>query len=51
MLVHVTEVDYVADYKLALSFNNGVKGVVDLELERYGEIFDPLRDRSLFQQV
>ncbi|MGA1623276.1 MAG: DUF2442 domain-containing protein [Synechocystis sp.] len=49
--IHVTAVDYLGDYKLKLTFNNGMEGVVDLEKELYGEIFEPLKDKHLFQQV
>jgi len=51
MFIHVTAVEYVGDYKLQLRFNNGTQGIVDLEQELYGEIFEPLRDKTLFQQV
>ena len=51
MFLHITSVQYIADYKLKLRFNDGVEGMVDLEPELYGEIFEPLRDQSLFQQV
>lgn len=51
MFLHVTNVAYVSDYKLRLTFNNGVSGLVDLEAELYGEIFEPLRDLHLFRQV
>jgi hypothetical protein len=51
MFVHVTAVQYVDDYKLKLTFNNGVTGEIDLQPELYGEIFEPLQDKSLFQQV
>jgi len=51
MFTHVTNVKYLKDYKLMLTFNNGVSGIVDLESELYGEIFEPLRDKKLFQQV
>ncbi len=51
MFLHVTDVEYVADYKLKLKFNNGAAGIVDLEPELYGEIFEPLQDKELFKQV
>jgi len=51
MFLHVTDVEYVEDYKLKLTFNNGARGFVNLEPELYGEIFEPLRDKSLFKQV
>ncbi|MFN8455680.1 MAG: DUF2442 domain-containing protein [Anaerolineae bacterium] len=51
MFLHVTAVEYLGDYKLKLKFNNGAAGVVDLERELYGEVFEPLRDKNLFRQV
>ena len=51
MFLHVTDVEYVEDYKLNLKFNNGAEGVVNLEKELYGEIFEPLLDKTLFKQV
>ncbi|MFN8494384.1 MAG: DUF2442 domain-containing protein [Caldilineaceae bacterium] len=51
MFLHVIDVKYVDEYKLKLTFNNGVAGVVDLEPELYGEIFEPLQEKALFQQV
>jgi len=51
MFIHVTAVEYLQDYQLRLKFNNGAEGVVDLENELYGEIFEPLRDKSLFKQL
>lgn len=51
MFIHVTDVKHVKDYQLQLTFNNDIVGVVDLEPELYGEIFEPLRDKALFQQV
>ena len=51
MILHVTEVEYLGEYRLRLRFNNGVEGVVDLRSELYGEVFEPLRDTQLFRQV
>ncbi len=51
MFLHVTDVEYVENYKLKLTFNNGAQGIVNLEPELYGEIFETLRDKSLFKQV
>ncbi|MCB0063603.1 MAG: DUF2442 domain-containing protein [Caldilineaceae bacterium] len=51
MFTHVTAVKYVSDYKLHLTFSSGVSGIVDLEDELYGEIFEPLKDITLFRQV
>lgn len=51
MILHVTEVEYLDEYRLRLYFNDGVEGVIDLGPELYGEVFEPLRDIQLFRQV
>lgn len=51
MFLHVTSVEYLSDFKLRLSFNNGSEGVVDLEPELHGEVFEPLREGHRFRQV
>lgn len=51
MFLHVIAVEYLEDYQLKLTFNNGAEGIVDLEKELYGEVFEPLRDKNLFKQV
>lgn len=48
MILHTTEVTPLPDYRLALKFNNGESGIVDLSAELDGEMFAPLRDPSLF---
>ena len=51
LLLHVVSVEYLDNYQLKLTFNNGIERIVDLEQELYGEIFEPLKDKSLFQKV
>ena len=51
MFVHVTSVTYLEEYKLRLTFDDGVTKDVDLQVELYGEIFEPLKDVELFKQV
>jgi len=51
MVLYVTAVEYLGDYQLKLQFNNGAEGIVDLESELYGEVFEPLRDKCLFKAV
>ena len=47
----VTDVKYLADYRLKVSFNTGESKEVNLESYLEGEMFEPLRDRKLFQKV
>ncbi len=51
MFLHVTGVKYLEDFRLRLTFNNGAVMDVDLKDELYGEMFEPLRDLSIFKQV
>lgn len=51
MFLHIQELEYLEGYKLRLTFNNHVTQDVDLEEELYGEIFEPLKNIELFQQV
>lgn len=50
MFLHVTNAEYDQNYRLNVKFNNGAEGVVDLEKELYGEVFEPLKDIELFQK-
>jgi hypothetical protein len=51
MFLHVTDATYLGDYRLRLEFNDGTIKDVDLKDELYGEIFEPLKDITLFQKV
>ena len=51
MLLRVTDVEVDDGYRLQLRFNDGSEGIVDLQAELYGEVFEPLCDLRLFRQV
>jgi len=51
MFIHVIDVTVLDNYRLHLRFSNGVEGIVDLQEELYGDVFEPLRDPELFRQV
>lgn len=51
MILHVTSVRHMGDYRLQLEFNNGRIKKVDLADELYGEVFEPLRDLEEFKRV
>lgn len=51
MILHVVDVKYLNDYKIWVSFNNGNSGVVDLQNELTGPIFEPLKEISLFKTI
>jgi hypothetical protein len=47
----VKEVNYVSDYKLLISFEDGTVKLVDLAPHLDGEIFEPLKDKNYFKTV
>lgn len=51
MILPTTDVEYLHNYPLQLSFNDGVAGVVDLSNELWGERCEPVTDTQLFSQV
>jgi hypothetical protein len=51
MFLHVEAIEYLEGYKLRLTFSNQVTADIDLSEELYGEVFEPLRDIQVFQQV
>lgn len=50
MFLHVISTEYIKDYKILISFNNGIEGIVNLENELYGEVFEPLKDINSFKK-
>ncbi len=51
MYTEIVNVSYLGDYRLQLTFGDGVVKEADLHDELWGEVFLPLRDVKLFQQV
>ena len=49
-MIKVKDVDYLENYRLLLVFSDGVKKEVDLEPYLKGEVFGPLRDKTMFIQ-
>lgn len=47
----VRDVTYVSDYKLLVTFEDGVIRLVDLEPYLEGEMFEPLKDIDYFKTV
>jgi len=50
-IYRVTSVDIVGPYTLRVGFDDGSTQTVDLQPILAGEIFGPLQDRTLFEQV
>ena len=49
MTPRLTNAEYLSEYKITVSFEDGTVGVIDLEDELWGEVFEPLKDLSVFQ--
>jgi hypothetical protein len=48
ILPAVIEADYQGEFKIRLTFNDGVSGIVDFEDWLDGPVFEPLRDPTSF---
>ncbi|MGD7036138.1 DUF2442 domain-containing protein [Methylotuvimicrobium buryatense] len=51
MILHITDVVYLDDYRIKLVFNDGLSGVADLRNALWGEMFEPLLDPNNFSQI
>ncbi len=51
MLIYITEAKYLFNYEVELTFNDGKKGIVNLENELYGTMFAPLKNKKVFATV
>lgn len=47
----VKDAEYVSEYKILVTFEDGTVRLVDLEHELDGEIFEPLKDINYFKTV
>jgi len=48
MIVHVIEAQHRGGFRVWLRFDDGLDGVLDLESELEGEVFEPLKDPAYF---
>ena len=49
MTPRITQISYAGGYRIAVSFEDGTHGEIDLESELWGEMFEPLRDPDRFR--
>ena len=49
MTPHLTNAEYINDYRIKVKFEDGTEGVINMENELWGEVFEPLKDISQFQ--
>jgi hypothetical protein len=51
MFLHITEVKYLHDYQVEVTFNNGRKGIADLSSALRGPVFEPLKNPIEFSKI
>lgn len=49
-LIWITNAKYIEGYKIDITFNDGLKKVVDLKNHLNGEVFDSLKDIERFKK-
>ncbi len=49
-LIKIIEAEYLGEYKIRLTFNNGKTKDVDLKGKLNGEVFRPLQNKNIFMQ-
>lgn len=49
MTPRLTKAEYIEGYKIKVSFEDGAIGIIDLDGELWGEVFEPLRDLNNFR--
>ena len=49
MTPHLTQARYVDGYRIEFTFDDGKRGIIDLEPELWGEVFEPLKDLTQFR--
>ena len=51
MLLFIKEAQYLKNYKVKLKFTDGKVGIVDLQDELHGRVFEPLKDKKIFSTL
>jgi Protein of unknown function (DUF2442) len=51
LLVDITDVEVIGEYRLRLTFEDGTVGDVDFSRRAWGGVFEPLRDPGYFARV
>ncbi len=49
MTPRLARAGYLRDYKIHVTFDDGLQGIVDLEGELWGEVFEPLDNIDVFR--
>jgi hypothetical protein len=46
----IIDAEYISDYKIKITFNNGEQKVADFDKWLIGEVFKPLKDKNYFKK-
>ena len=49
-MLEVIKAEYIEEYRIQITFNNGVSGVVDLTEALWGAMFEKLKDYNTFRK-
>jgi hypothetical protein len=49
MTPRLIKAEYIEEYKIELSFEDGTVGIIDLDGDLWGEVFEPLKDLNNFR--
>ena len=50
MTPRLARAEYLRDYKIQVTFDDGLQGIIDLEDELWGEVFEPLKNTDVFRR-
>jgi hypothetical protein len=48
-LIEIIDAKYIDGYRILMTFNNGIRKIIDLKDELWGPIFEPLKDIEYFK--
>jgi hypothetical protein len=48
-MLEVAKAEYIEEYRIQITFNNGASGVVDLKDALWGAMFEKLKDYNIFR--
>ncbi len=49
MTPRLVRAEYLGEYKIHVTFDDGLQGIIDLEGELWGEVFEPLKNTDVFR--
>jgi hypothetical protein len=49
-MIEVIKAEYIEEYRILITFNNGASGVADLKQALWGAMFEKLKDYNAFRK-